>query len=77
MTAECSLSGTQRRVYEDTTKTSITNVTGDDLDKVQEQHGAERPPVTNLLRFPERIIERMSGIDHTEDMEGSIQRDGA
>ena len=39
------LSGTQRRVYEDTTKTSITNVTGEDLDKVQEQHGAERPNV--------------------------------
>ena len=34
------LTGTQRRVYEDSIKETITDVTGEDLDAVEEQHGA-------------------------------------
>lgn len=38
------LTGTQHRVYEDTIKETISDVTGQDLDAVAREHSAERPP---------------------------------
>ena len=39
------LNGIQRRAYENTTRETITDVTGEDLDQVARDHSAERPPI--------------------------------
>ena len=55
------LSGTQRRVYEDTTKTSITNVTGEDSGQ-----GAR----TARRRTPEALGGRDGGVPTLQNCYG-------